>query len=190
MTCTRRQISLAVAGCGLAGGGQPAARIVVGPGRMLRFGDLLAPCAVGRNGVTRNKAEGDGATPAGAFPLRRLLYRPDRVARVATGLPMRALRPEDAWCDDPGAPEYNTLVRAPFGRRTETLWRDDTLYDVIIVIGYNDDPVIPGRGSAIFLHVAREGLTGTEGCVAVALATLLQVARLCTPATVIDIAAP
>jgi L,D-peptidoglycan transpeptidase YkuD (ErfK/YbiS/YcfS/YnhG family) len=134
-------------------------------GLLLCPGEALA-CAIGRTGIRRDKREGDGATPAGSFPLRRVLYRPDRGARPETGLPVEALDPRDGWCDDPEDPAYNTQVRLPHGGGSERLWRGDHLYDIIVVIGHNDDPVVPGAGSAIFLHVAGEGLAPTEGCVA------------------------
>jgi L,D-peptidoglycan transpeptidase YkuD (ErfK/YbiS/YcfS/YnhG family) len=191
---TRREASLALLGGVLATAriGQPRAAtgalISVSADRILTFGDVRVPCVVGRHGVVRGKTEGDGATPAGRFPLRQLLYRPDRLSGVETALPTRALKRVDAWCDDPAAAEYNTLVQTPFAKHTEPLWRSDTLYDVLIVIGYNDDPVVPGRGSAIFLHVAPRGLAATVGCVAIALAALLRVARDCDTATMIDLA--
>lgn len=138
-------------------------------------------CALGRGGIRTDKAEGDGATPAGRHPLRRVLYRADRLARPDTALPVAALAPDDGWCDDPAHPDYNRPVRLPHPARCETLWRDDAVYDVIVVLGHNDDPVAPGRGSAIFLHVARPDFTPTEGCVALPLPDLLAVLRTCGP---------
>lgn len=125
-------------------------------------------CALGRGGVRADKHEGDGATPAGSWRMRALLFRPDRMPRAPlTGLPLRALRPEDGWCDDPADPLYNKPVKLPFRARVERLWREDGIYDLIVVLGYNDDPPIPGKGSAIFLHIARPDFSPTEGCVAV-----------------------
>ncbi len=140
-------------------------------------------CALGRSGVTADKREGDGATPAGRHRLRRVLYRADRVIRPQTVLPATPLAPLDAWCDDPGDPGYNTLVHQPYGARVERLWRADHIYDVIVVLGYNDDPVVPGRGSAIFLHIARPDLTPTRGCVAVSRENLLRILGECDSAT-------
>jgi L,D-peptidoglycan transpeptidase YkuD (ErfK/YbiS/YcfS/YnhG family) len=129
--------------------------------------------------VTTEKGEGDGATPAGALPLRRLLYRPDRMAAPATRLPAVPLAPDDGWCDDPDDRLYNQAVKLPYGGRHETLWRDDGLYDVVVVLGHNDDPPRPGMGSAIFLHVASPDYGPTEGCVALALHDLLEVVAGC-----------
>ena len=97
-------------------------------------------CALGRGGIGTTKREGDGVTPAGAWPLRRLLYRPDRLAVPAGGLTALALRPEDGWCDDADDEAYNCQVSLPYAARCEELWRQDSLYDVIVVLGYNDDP--------------------------------------------------
>lgn len=140
-----------------------------------------ARCALGRGGVRADKREGDGATPAGTFPLREVWYRPDRAAPPVTRLPVRAIGAEDGWCDDPLDPAYNRRVRLPYAGRHERLWRADALYDVLAVIGYNDDPPEPGRGSAIFLHVAGSGFAATEGCVALALPDLLALLAACRP---------
>jgi L,D-peptidoglycan transpeptidase YkuD (ErfK/YbiS/YcfS/YnhG family) len=134
-------------------------------------------CALGKGGVREDKQEGDGATPVGRFPLRRVYFRADRVDSPATRLPLIRLFPDDAWCDDPDYPTYNSKVVRPYPARTETLWRDDHLYDVIVVLGHNDAPVVPGAGSAIFLHVAAPDYAPTEGCVAVALPDLLALLR-------------
>ncbi|HEX7968875.1 MAG TPA: L,D-transpeptidase family protein [Stellaceae bacterium] len=132
-------------------------------------------CALGRRGVRAGKREGDGATPVGSWTMRRLLYRPDRIGAPATRLAAAAIAPEDGWCDDPADPLYNRPVRLPYKARAEALWREDHLYDLIVPLGYNDDPVVAGAGSAIFLHVAGPGYAPTEGCVALAGGDLLTV---------------
>ncbi len=148
-------------------------------------------CAVGRGGIAVDKREGDGATPTGRFALRRALYRPDRlIAAPATGLPRAALTEQDGWCDDPADAAYNQPVRLPFGAHHERLWRDDGLYDVIVVLGHNDRPVVAGLGSGIFLHVAAPGFAPTEGCVALALDDLLGVLRDAVPGDGIWVSAP
>lgn len=148
-------------------------------------------CSLGRSGVRENKWEGDGATPVGWFPLRRVLYRPDRLAAPPeTRLPVVALHPDDGWCDDPADALYNRPVHLPYPGGHERLWRDDHIYDVIVVLGHNDSPPIPGRGSAIFLHVARPDGKPTEGCVALRLDDLLDVLRLCGPESVLCVIPP
>lgn len=132
----------------------------------LSFAGRTWPCAIGRGGARRDKQEGDGATPIGCWPLRRVLYRPDRLAPPSTRLPAAPLTPEDGWCDDPADPRYNRPVRRPYPASHETLWRDDGIYDLIVVLGYNDRPVRAGQGSAVFLHIARLDFAPTEGCIA------------------------
>ncbi|MEQ8193086.1 MAG: L,D-transpeptidase family protein [Rhodospirillales bacterium] len=138
-----------------------------------------ARCALGRGGISNDKREGDGATPAGTFPLRRVFYRADRMTKPVTALPARQLRPHDGWCDASGDPAYNMLIERPFPGSHEKLWRPDSLYDVIVEIGYNDDPVRQELGSAIFMHIARENYKATEGCIALAQEDLLRLLRRC-----------
>lgn len=135
-----------------------------------RWGARRWRCAVGRGGLipADEKREGDGATPVGRWPLRRLLYRPDRESPAGLHLPAAPIAPDDGWCDDPGHPAYNRPVALPFPAGHERLWRDDALYDLVVVLGHNDDPPRPGAGSAIFLHCARPDWGPTEGCVALA----------------------
>ena len=128
--------------------------------------------ALGRGGIKVHKQEGDEATPAGVLPLRRVLYRADRQTRPDCAVRIEPLAPNEVWCDDPGHRDYNKMVRAPHEGRHEELWRTDDLYDIVGVLGWNDQPVVKGQGSAIFLHVARRDLAPTEGCIALALPEL------------------
>lgn len=158
----------------------------------LTFNGRTYPCALGRSGIVADKQEGDGGTPAGTYPLREVRYRPDRRAPPPTALPMIAIDPADGWCDDPVDPAYNKPVRLPYPHSTEQMWRDDGLYDLLVVIGVNDAPPVPGKGSAIFLHVARIGPGGalmpTAGCVALGPADLAAILAAATRHTFIDIA--
>lgn len=138
----------------------------VTPDGLLRFRGETLRCALGAGGIRADKVEGDGATPAGLLPLRRVLFRADRGPRPATTLPAEPIAPEDGWCDDPAHADYNRQVRLPHPARHERLWREDAVYNVVGVLGWNDAPVRPRRGSAIFLHLARPGLPPTEGCIA------------------------
>jgi len=149
--------------------------IVAGDGTA-RWGGRILRCALGRAGISNDKREGDGATPAGIWPIREVLFRADRVA-LATGLPHAPLKPDDGWCDDPADADYNRRVTLPHRARCESLWRDDGIYDAIAVLGYNEAPVVPGAGSAIFLHVARDDFSPTQGCVALAREDLVAVLR-------------
>lgn len=162
-------------------------RIDVFPSGRFTYGNRTYRCALGRGGVRRDKTEGDGATPVGEFPLRRVMYRDDRTDQPGIGLPTEAIDPKDGWCDDPEHPAYNTKVRLPLDASHERLWRDDHLYDLIVVLGYNDDPVVAGKGSAIFLHVAAADYAPTEGCIALAMADLQGVLRAISRDTVLRV---
>lgn len=139
------------------------------------LGDKMFRCALGRSGIRQEKQEGDGTTPVGRFPLRRVFYRPDRDAAPTTNLPRQALTPQDGWCDDVSDDSYNRQILLPCAARHEEMWRSDELYDRVVVIGHNDAPIIPGRGSAVFLHVAGTGFAPTEGCVAFAKSDLDEI---------------
>ncbi len=140
----------------------------------LDMGGVLLPCWLGRGGASSAKQEGDGATPAGTHPLRRVMYRPDRLERPETGLPVLPLKPALGWCDDPASPAYNRLIRKPYRLSHEDLWRDDHLYDLIVEVAYNDAPPVSGKGSAIFIHLSGPIGAPTEGCVALRKPHLLR----------------
>ena len=150
--------------------------------------------ALGKGGVTPadSKREGDGKSPVGSWPMRYVFYRPDRVARPETALPVIALSPDDGWSDDPASPDYNRHIKLPadgsYTASHEKLWRDDHVYDLIVVLGHNDDPPVPGAGSAIFMHIARDNYAGTEGCVALAQTDLFELLREAEPGSQVIIA--
>lgn len=140
----------------------------------LTAGDRIIPCSIGKGGAlpAPAKREGDGATPLGTWPIRAVLLRPDRTPPMRLALPWRWLRPDDGWCDASADPAYNRPIRHPYPASAERLWREDGLYDAIVVLGHNDAPPLAGMGSAIFLHCWRDG-EATEGCVAIETAELL-----------------
>lgn len=154
---------------------------------VLEFDGLRYRCALGRGGVRADKREGDGATPTGRFPLKRLYIRRDRVPAIETGLPITDIAPDDGWCDDPGRREYNRPVKRPFDGSHEEMYRTDHLYDLVIEIGHNDAPPVPGAGSAVFIHVAKPDYAPTEGCIALARDDLVPLLASWTPETAIDI---
>jgi len=141
----------------------------------LDLGPVQFPCALGRGGTGPKHGEGDGVTPMGQWRLRQVLYRPDRVMRPRTDLPVAPIEPDMGWCDAPGDANYNRLVRLPYTASHERLWRDDHLYDLLAVLGFNDAPRAQGRGSAIFLHLARPDYSPTEGCIALSLPHMQRV---------------
>jgi L,D-peptidoglycan transpeptidase YkuD (ErfK/YbiS/YcfS/YnhG family) len=164
--------------------------LIVSAERIARWGAIAMPCALGRAGIARGKREGDGATPAGSFPLRRVLYRADRLAPPRGRLPAEPIAPDDGWCDDPDDARYNRPVKLPFAASHERMWREDRLYDLVVVLGHNDDPVKPGAGSAVFLHVAPPDGGSTAGCVGLALDDLLRVVGDAAPGDRVVVLAP
>jgi L,D-peptidoglycan transpeptidase YkuD (ErfK/YbiS/YcfS/YnhG family) len=148
-----------------------------------------AVAAVGRTRVKADKREGDGATPAGTYPLVSVLYRPDRITPPASHLPVSSLAPSHGWVDDPADANYNRLVSLPYPASAEQMWREDDLYDALVVIGYNMEPITPGAGSAIFLHIATPDFAPTAGCVAVNKEVLLGLLPLLGPGSAITITA-
>ena len=149
--------------------------VVVSPYGTLRFEGQTFRCALGKGGIVRTKIEGDGGTPVGRWPLRRFLYRQDKIPLPEMALPADPIKETDGWCDLPGDPSYNKHVTLPYAGRHEKLWRDDHVYDVIGIMGYNDKLVVDGAGSAIFFHLAHDDYRPTEGCVAVSLEDMLAI---------------
>lgn len=166
-------------------------RVHARPGRpaqgWLAAGALALPVALGRAGIKANKFEGDGATPRGTFRLVRLWWRRDRHPRPLTALPVRAIRPDDGWCEDPADRRYNRPVKVPAGSMADRLTRPDHLYDFIIELDHNTRPRVAGRGSAVFVHAARPGLAATAGCVALELPALRRLLTRLGPHTCLKI---
>ena len=166
-------------------------RVRARPGERTRgwlvAGPLAFPVALGRGGIKANKREGDGATPRGTFKLRRLWWRADRAPLPHTRLPVRRIRQNDGWCEDPSARAYNQPVVVPEGSKADRLWRQDRLYDFVIELDHNTRPRIAGRGSAVFVHVARPGFAPTAGCVALKADALRNLLARFGPQTRIDI---
>ena len=154
---------------------------------VLQRGADVFRAAVGSGGIGAKTGEGDGITPVGVFPIRRILYRSDRIARPHVGMTLEAIRPDDGWCDAPADARYNRPVKLPYRASAEALWRDDHLYDVIVILGFNDSPVVHSAGSAIFVHVARDDFAETAGCVALALDDLLKVVSELSPGDMVAI---
>lgn len=154
-----------------------------GNGWQARHGDRSWRAAVGRGGIRVEKAEGDGVSPVGRWPIRAVYYRADRIGKPASPFPTRVIGELDGWCDDPAHADYNRPVPRPFPASHEEMWRQDDLYDIVVVLGHNDDPPVPGAGSAIFLHIARPDYAPTEGCAALAKEDLLAFLADAQPGT-------
>lgn len=160
---------------------------IVVSGHTLVFQGKKYRCAIGKGGFSADKKEGDGCTPIGTFPLRECWYRADRTSAPQTNLPLKIINENDGWSDDPKAGEYNKHVQLPYIPSHERLWREDHVYDLIVPIGYNDDPVVSGKGSAIFLHLAHDDYRPTEGCIALAKSDFLAILPAITTQTTIEI---
>ncbi len=150
------------------------AEIIV-TGNKFHFQEKTYRCATGKGGFSSAKKEGDGATPIGLFSLRECWYRADRIKRPKTKLPLCIIAEDDGWCDDPQSTEYNLPVKLPYPASHEKLWRESHVYDLVIPIGYNDVPIVSGKGSAIFMHLAHDDYRPTEGCVALLQKDLLEI---------------
>jgi L,D-peptidoglycan transpeptidase YkuD (ErfK/YbiS/YcfS/YnhG family) len=154
-------------------------------GRILR-------CAIGKTGAiaASDKREGDNKSPLGTWVMREVWYRPDVYPDgPKTALPVRATCPDDGWCDAPDDANYNRPVRLPYPASAERMWRDDHVYDLVVILGHNDAPPVPGMGSAIFMHLARDGYPGTEGCVALAREDIEAVLAAAQPGDAVEIVA-
>ena len=143
----------------------------------LTAGAQTIPVALGRGGIIANKREGDGGTPKGTFRPRQLWWRADRSPRPQTFLPLRPIRPEDAWCEDPASRHYNQPIKLGRENGGDRLTREDHLYDFIVEIDHNTSPRIAGRGSAVFLHLARQNFSPTAGCVSMTKSAMRQLLR-------------
>ena len=133
----------------------------------LYFQKYKLRCSIGKRGISIKKREGDKKTPKGEFKLKYILYRKDRVFNFQTKLKKIKIDKKMGWCDDPKSNHYNKIINYPFKYSSEKLWRKDNIYDIIIIIDYNLDPVIKNKGSAIFLHIAKRKYQPTAGCIAV-----------------------
>ncbi len=153
----------------------------------LSVGHQHVKVVLGRAGIKVNKREGDGGTPAGRYRLVRLWRRPDRLPRPRTLLPVRPIAVTDGWCEDPSDRRYNRPIRIGPGRPGDRLWRSDALYDLIIEIDHNRRPRVSGRGSAVFIHVARAELAPTAGCISLPATTLKRLITRLGPRTTITI---
>jgi L,D-peptidoglycan transpeptidase YkuD (ErfK/YbiS/YcfS/YnhG family) len=151
---------------------------------------LRYPCSLGKTGIIAQEAkhEGDGHTPQGTFRLLTCWYRADRLPTPPiTALPLRTITAQDGWCDDAAHPLYNQSVTLPFAAGHETLWREDSRYDLLVVLDYNLHPIVAGKGSAIFFHLVPEDYPPTQGCVGLILPHFLEVLQHVTPETMMVI---
>ena len=153
----------------------------------LIYNDKSFQCAIGKSGTTEKKIEGDGCTPLGKYLIKEVFYRSDRVNLPNISFPSTAIENNFGWCDDINSKEYNKLIKFPFKESAEKLFRSDNIYDIICVIDYNLDPVVKNKGSAIFLHIAKDDYAGTQGCVAISEKNLVLLLKMISIDTELNI---
>lgn len=147
------------------------------------WGTTQFKCTIGENGFTSDKTEGDGKTPIGSFLFRRAYYRPDRIDKPQANIPLHTITKQCGWCDDPTSDSYNRYIQKPFEASHERLWLDEEMYDLLIVVGHNDSPPEPYKGSAIFIHLINPNGSATKGCIGLEKLALLQILAQATPET-------
>ena len=149
--------------------------IIVKRSENLLFKNLKFRCSLGKNGITKNKVEGDKCTPSGIYKLKQVFYRADRIKKITTNLKKIKIKKNMGWCDDSSSKKYNHLIKIPNKFSHEKLYRKDHIYDIIVVLNYNMNPVIKKKGSAIFLHIAKKNYSKTLGCVGLKKNDLLEI---------------
>jgi L,D-peptidoglycan transpeptidase YkuD (ErfK/YbiS/YcfS/YnhG family) len=149
--------------------------IIVKRSENLLFKNLKFRCSLGKNGVTKNKVEGDKCTPSGIYKLKQVFYRADRIKKITTNLKKIKIKKNMGWCDDSSSKKYNHLIKIPNKFSHEKLYRKDHIYDIIVVLNYNMNPVIKKKGSAIFLHIAKKNYSKTLGCIGLKKNNLLEI---------------
>tara|TARA_B110001452_G_scaffold260816_1_gene258770 strand:- start:499 stop:942 length:444 start_codon:yes stop_codon:yes gene_type:complete len=135
--------------------------------KFLIYNNYKVKCALGKRGIGNKRKEGDFITPKGLYKIKYILYRKDRVSKIKTKFNKVILKKNMGWCDDPKSSRYNKLIRTPFNYNYEKLYRKNNIYDIILVLNYNMNPIQKGKGSAIFIHIAKKNYKKTEGCIAI-----------------------
>jgi L,D-peptidoglycan transpeptidase YkuD (ErfK/YbiS/YcfS/YnhG family) len=151
--------------------------IIVKKTGYLIFKNLKFRCSVGKAGIKNKKKEGDNITPKGIFKLLKLYYRADKIKKIDTELKKIKIKKNMGWCDDPKSRHYNKVIKIPNNFSYEKLYRNDNIYDLIIVLSYNISPTIKNKGSAIFMHIAKDKYLPTQGCIALKKIHLIKILK-------------
>ena len=146
--------------------------------KYLAYDDYKVKCALGKRGISNKRREGDFITPKGKFKIKYILYRKDRIKRIQSKIKKIIIKKYMGWCDDPLSKDYNKLIKIPSKYSYEKLYKKDNVYDIILVLNYNMNPIVRGKGSAIFIHVAKKNYKKTEGCMALRKIHLLKIIKL------------
>ena len=149
--------------------------IIINKSGYLKYNDIKFKCALGKSGIGKKKIEGDNITPKGTFKIVKIYYRKDRIKEINSAFSLIEIKKNMGWCDDPKSKKYNQLIKLPSKDRNEKLFRNDRIYDLILVLNYNMNPIIKNKGSAIFIHIAKNNYTKTKGCIALKKKDLIQI---------------
>jgi L,D-peptidoglycan transpeptidase YkuD (ErfK/YbiS/YcfS/YnhG family) len=163
--------------------------MIIVTNKVLKYKNFLYKCAIGKNGITNSKIEGDKCTPSGIYSIEKIYYREDRLSMPKLDFQTIPINKNSGWCDDIRSTYYNKFIKFPFSYNAEFLYREDDIYNIICIINYNTNPIIKNKGSAIFLHVANIDYSGTAGCLALKqddLIELLQNIDLYTKINIVD----
>ena len=155
--------------------------------KKLTYGKYRVKCAIGKRGIGNKKREGDKITPIGKFKIKTILYRKDRISHFKSKINKLSIRNNMGWCDDPKSKKYNKLIKIPFKGSAEKLYRKDNIYDIILVLNYNINPIRKGKGSAIFIHIARKSYKSTLGCIAISKRNLKKIIKEINKSTIVNI---
>tara|TARA_B100001248_G_scaffold261983_1_gene255397 strand:- start:7716 stop:8216 length:501 start_codon:yes stop_codon:yes gene_type:complete len=143
--------------------------------KYLTYNKYKVKCAIGKRGIGRKRKEGDLITPIGQYKIKYILYRKDRIKKLKSRIKKIIIKKDMGWCDDPNSKKYNRLINLPFNYNYEKLFKKGNLYDIVIVLDYNMNPIRKNKGSAIFIHVARKSFNKTKGCIAIKKKKLLEI---------------
>ena len=155
--------------------------------KKLYINDYKVKCAIGKRGIKKKRKEGDLITPKGKFKIKYILYRKDRIPNLQSKLKKIKIQKNMGWCDDPRSSFYNKLIKYPFSFNAEKLFRKDNIYDIILVLSFNLDPIKKDMGSAIFIHIAKKNYSDTLGCVAVSKKHLKEICKIVSKKSVVNI---
>ena len=149
--------------------------IIINKSGYLKYNDIKFKCALGKSGIRKKRTEGDNITPKGTFKIIKIYYRKDRIKKINSVFKIIEIKKNMGWCDDPESKKYNQLIKLPSKYRHEKLFRNDRIYDLMIVLNYNMSPVIKNKGSAIFIHIAKNNYNKTKGCIALKKKDLIEI---------------
>ena len=161
--------------------------IIINKSGSLKFKNLKFKCALGKAGIGVKKIEGDNITPKGTYRIIRIYYRKDRIKKLSSKIKLVKINKKIGWCDDPKSKKYNKQITLPYKYNHEKLYRKDNIYDIVLVLNYNSNPIIKNKGSAIFIHVARKNYNRTKGCIAIKKKNLMRIVNLLKKDSVVKI---